>query len=109
MWCRREIAEPVNAHPCQPFGDVYGINMQYPLSQDEHAAMARYLAGIKKQLQDACDLFSTRYGKSSNLAELAVKTLAAATLLEHELTVVDNGREEFLNDSVGTTTPASLF
>ena len=83
--------------------------MQYPLSQDEHAAMARYLAGIRKQLQDACDLFSVRYGKTSNIAELAVKTLVSATLLEHELTLIDNGREQFLNDSAEATTPAGLF
>jgi hypothetical protein len=64
--------------------------VQYPLSRDEHAAMARYLSGIRKQLQDASDLFSARYGKASRIAETAVKTLVSATLLEHELLLLDN-------------------
>ena len=64
--------------------------MQYPLSRDEHAAMARYLSGIRKQLQDVSDLFSTRYGKNSSIAEIAVKTLVSATLLEHELLLQEN-------------------
>lgn len=59
--------------------------MQYPLSRDEHAAMARYLSGIRKQLQDVSDLFTARYGKDSSIAEIAVKTLVSSTLLEHEL------------------------
>lgn len=63
--------------------------MQYPLSRDEHAAMARYLSGVRKQLQDVSDLFSTRYGKSSNIAEIAVKTLVSTTLLEHEFLLLD--------------------
>ena len=63
--------------------------MQYPLSRDEHAAMARYLMGIRKQLQDVSDLFTARYGKNSNIAEIAVKSLVAATLLEHELMLLD--------------------
>lgn len=67
--------------------------MQYPLSRDEHAAMARYLSGIRKQLQDVSDLFSTRYGKSSNIAEVAVKTLVSTTLLEHEFLLLDSGEE----------------
>lgn len=64
--------------------------MQYPLSRDEHAAMARYLSGIRKQLQDASDLFTARYGKASSIAETAVKTLVSATLLEHELLLLEN-------------------
>jgi hypothetical protein len=64
--------------------------VQYPLSRDEHAAMARYLSGIRKQLQDVSDLFSTRYGKSSNIAEVAVKTLVSTTLLEHEFLLLDS-------------------
>lgn len=64
--------------------------MEYPLSREEHAAMARYLSGIRKQLQDASDLFSARYGRTSNIAETAVKTLVSATLLEHELLLLDS-------------------
>lgn len=64
--------------------------MQYPLSLDEHAAMLRYISGIRRQLQDASDLLSSRYGKSSNLAEIAVKALVCATLLEHELLMVEH-------------------
>jgi hypothetical protein len=64
--------------------------VQYPFSRDEHAAMARYLSGIRKQLQDASDLFTARYGKTSSIAEAAVRTLVAATLLEHELLLLEN-------------------
>lgn len=67
--------------------------MQYPLSDNEHAAMARYLSGVRKQLQDVCDLFSTRYGRHSRIAEISVKTLVSATLLEHELTLLEGERE----------------
>ena len=49
--------------------------------------MARYLSGIVKQLQDVSDLFTSRYGKDSSVAEIAVKTLISATLLEQELTL----------------------
>ncbi|MBV8811772.1 MAG: hypothetical protein JO033_24140 [Acidobacteriaceae bacterium] len=63
--------------------------MEYPLSRDEHAAMARYLSSIRKQLQDVSDLFTTRYGKNSSIAEIAVKTLVSSTLLEHELSLLD--------------------
>ena len=58
--------------------------MEYPLSRDEHAAMTRYVSGIRKQLQDVSDLFTSRYGKNSSIAEVAVKALVSATLLEHE-------------------------
>lgn len=64
--------------------------MQYPLSSNEHAAMARYLSSVRKQLQDVSDLFSMRYGKDSSIADIAVKTLVAATLLEHELILLQN-------------------
>lgn len=67
--------------------------MQYPLSRDEHAAMARYLMGIRKQLQDVSDLFTARYGKSSGIAEIAVKTLVSSTLLEHELMLLEEETE----------------
>lgn len=67
--------------------------MQYPLSREEHTAMARYLAGIRKQLQDVSDLFATRYGRDSGVTEIAVKTLVSSTLLEHELMLLESGSE----------------
>ena len=67
--------------------------MQYSFSHDEHTAISRYLSGIRKQLQDVSDLVSSRYGKNTSIAEIAVKTLVSATLLEHELLVLQNGRE----------------
>ncbi len=78
--------------------------MQYPLSRDEHAAMARYLTGIRKQLQDVSDLFTARYGKNSSIAEIAVKTLVSATLLEHELALLEEAETpvEFESGEVPT-------
>ncbi|MBV8864181.1 MAG: hypothetical protein JO210_02130 [Acidobacteriaceae bacterium] len=67
--------------------------MQYPLSRDEHAAMARYLSGIRKQLQDVSDLFAARYGKNSSIAEIAVKSLVSVTLLQHDLLLLDDEAE----------------
>jgi hypothetical protein len=67
--------------------------MQYPLSRDEQAAMTRYLSGIRKQLQDVSDLFTARYGKSSNIAEIAVKALVSSTLLEHEMIMLEHANE----------------
>jgi hypothetical protein len=58
---------------------------QQPLSRDEHAAMARYVAGIRQQLQEVSELFGSRYGKESNLTDLSAKALVCTTLLEHEL------------------------
>jgi hypothetical protein len=58
---------------------------QYPLSRDEHAALARYVASIRKQLQEVTELFGSRYGKESNLTDLSSKALVCVTLLEHEL------------------------
>jgi hypothetical protein len=55
--------------------------------------MARYLSGIRKQLQDVSDLFAARYGKTSSIADIAVKTLVSSTLLEHELTLLDEDTE----------------
>jgi len=55
--------------------------------------MARCLSGIRKQLQDVFDLFAARYGKNSSIAEIAVKTLVSATLLEHELMMLEGERE----------------
>jgi hypothetical protein len=67
--------------------------VEYPLSREEHAAMTRYLSGIRKQLQDVSDLFTSRYGKNSSIAEVAVKTLVSATLLEHEFTLLETDAE----------------
>lgn len=67
--------------------------LQYPFSRDEHTAMARYLSGIRKQLQDVSDLLSSRYGKNTSIAEVAVKTLVSATLLEHELLLLERAAE----------------
>jgi hypothetical protein len=67
--------------------------VQYPLSRDEHAAIARCLSGTRKQLQDVSDLFAARYGKDSSIAEIAVKTLVSSTLLEHELMILENEAE----------------
>lgn len=64
--------------------------MHYPLSRDEHAAMARYISTLRRQLQDVSDLFTMRYGKNSSIAELSVKTLVSATLLEHEFLLLEN-------------------
>ncbi len=64
--------------------------MQFPLSNDEHAAMARYLSGIRKQLQDVSDLFRTRYGKGSEIAEESVRTLASVARLERKFLHVDD-------------------
>ncbi len=67
--------------------------MQYPLSRDEHATVARCLSGVRKQLQDVFDLFAARYGKNSSIAEVAVKALVSSTLLEHELTLLERDTE----------------
>jgi hypothetical protein len=72
------------------------VDVQYPLSRDEHAAMARYLSDLRRRLQDVSDLLSVRYGKHSSIAEIAVKTLVAATLLEHELGLTDGDLGEAL-------------
>lgn len=74
--------------------------MQYPLSPDEHAAMARYVAGIRKQLQDVSDLFTARYGKDSSIAELAVKTLVSSTLLEQEVMLLEGEIESTIEPHV---------
>ena len=68
--------------------------MQYPLSPDEHAAMARYVSGIRKQLQDVSDLFSARYGRNSSIADLAVKAFISSTVLEHELMLLEKRETE---------------
>jgi hypothetical protein len=68
--------------------------VQYPLSQAEQTAMTRYLSGIRRQLQDVSDLFTARYGKNSNIAEIAVKALVSSTLLEHEMMILERSDEE---------------
>jgi hypothetical protein len=47
-----------------------------PLSRERQAALARHLSVIRQQLQDDYDLCSSRYGKNSNLAEIAAKPVA---------------------------------
>jgi hypothetical protein len=64
--------------------------VQYPLSRDEHAAMARCVAGIRKQLQDVSDLFIARYGRESRIAARAMEAAVSARLLEDEL-LLDTG------------------
>ncbi len=73
--------------------------MQDPLSRDEQAAMARYLAGIRKQLQDVSDLFTARYGNNSNIAEIAVKALVSAALLEHEIYLLEHANERLRQEN----------
>lgn len=79
--------------------------MQYPLSPDEHAAMTRYISGLRSQLQDVSDLFATRYGRSSCIAELALKTLVSASLLEHELLLQEG---ESSDDSVAQSVEPAM-
>ena len=67
--------------------------VHYPLSQNEHAAVARHVSGLRKQLQDVSDLFSSRYGKESSIAEIGVKALVSITLLEHELMLLEQEPE----------------
>jgi hypothetical protein len=80
--------------------------VQYPLSRDEHAAVARYVSGIRKQLQDVSDLFTARYGRDSSIAELAVKTLVSSTLLEHELMLVGSDIQMLDESSLVEVPPA---
>jgi len=82
--------------------------VQYPLSRDEHAAMSRYLSGIRKQLQEVSDLFTARYGKSSSIAEIAVKTLVSSTLLEHELMLLE-GDIHSIDQSTLAENPEGVF
>jgi hypothetical protein len=60
--------------------------------------MARYLSGIRKQLQEVSDLFGARYGTNSSIAEIAVKALVSSTLLEHELMLLEPELQEELVD-----------
>jgi hypothetical protein len=74
---------------------------RYDLSRDEHAAVARYVASIRQQLQEVSELFASRYGKESNLADLSAKALVCTTLLEHELLYAEpaeNREQDGAND-----------
>ncbi|MBV8833311.1 MAG: hypothetical protein JO108_29295 [Acidobacteriaceae bacterium] len=51
--------------------------------------MARYVSAIKDQLQHVADVLTTRYDKESRVADVALKTLADAALLERELLNVE--------------------
>lgn len=82
--------------------------MQHPLSPDEYAAMVRYISGIRKQLQGASDLFTTRYGKDSSVAEVAVKALVSATLFEHEVLHLD-GQAESPSESEAEDVTAAVL
>jgi hypothetical protein len=64
--------------------------------------MTRYLSGIRKQLQDVSDLFTARYGKNSNIAEIAVKALVSSTLLEHEMMILESVEEGQSDEMVAT-------
>jgi hypothetical protein len=68
--------------------------VQFPLSNDEHAAIARYLSGIKKQLQEVSHLFTTRYGKGSEISEESVKTLASVARLERKLVRMNEEQQQ---------------
>jgi len=61
--------------------------------------MIRYLSSLRRQLQEASDLFASRYGKSSNLAEIAIKSLVCVTLLEQELRTTAPGEATEQNAS----------
>jgi len=69
-------------------------SVHFPLSSDEHAAMARYLAGIKKQLQDVSDLFRTRYGKRSDVTDESIRALAAICRLEYKFLAMNEAMPE---------------
>ena len=68
--------------------------MSDPLSRDEHAAMTRYVATIRRQLQEVFELFSTRYGSRSTVAEVAGRALVCTTLLEHEMLLLEQASVE---------------
>ena len=73
--------------------------MQYPLSRDELAAMAKYVTSVRKQLQDVSDLFSARYGQSSAVAKAAMQALISSTRLENQMLDSD-GDDELAADAV---------
>jgi hypothetical protein len=51
--------------------------------------MARYLSGIKRQLQEVSDLFKSRYGKASEISQSAAGTLSSVALLERDFLRLD--------------------
>jgi hypothetical protein len=65
------------------------MSAKYPLSRDEQAAVARCVADIRKQLQGMSELFSSRYGKESSLAELSAKALVCTAILQDELSYAE--------------------
>ncbi|MGH9618923.1 MAG: hypothetical protein ACRD45_04300 [Bryobacteraceae bacterium] len=60
------------------------------------------MSTIRKQLQDAVDLFTSRYGKDSSIAESAVKTLVSSAMLEHELMLLEGEVESPIHEEVFT-------
>jgi len=68
--------------------------VSHPLSRDEHAAMTRYVAAVRRQLQEVSELFSTRYGVQSTVAKIAGKALVCTTLLEHEMLLLEQASVE---------------
>jgi hypothetical protein len=58
--------------------------------------MARYLSGIKKQLQEVSDLFKSRYGKGSEISESAVRTLTSAASLERDFSRLPQSTAELV-------------
>ncbi len=55
-------------------------------------------------MQEVSDLFVTRYGKNSSIAEVAVRALISSTLLEHELMLLegeDGETESMLEPGTG--------
>jgi hypothetical protein len=58
--------------------------------------MARYLSGIRKQLQDVSDLFKTRYGKGSKIAEEALRALASVNHVERDFLQLGEPPEKVL-------------
>lgn len=81
--------------------------LEFPLSKDEHVAMLRCLSGVRRQLQDVSDLFSTRYGKESSIAELSIKALISATLLEHELMIMETEPVQLSAEPAPSTSAAA--
>ena len=66
--------------------------------------MARCLADIRTQLQDASDLFANRYGKDSRVAERAAEAVISVTSLERELLFEwETGSVRTQVESIGTT------
>jgi len=79
-----------------------------PLSRDEHAAMTRYVATIRRQLQEVSELFSTRYGARSTVAEIAGKALVCTTLLEHEMLLLERTPTESEKIEREDLTPSAI-